>query len=48
MDHIDCALFLVHRLDSVRVVLQNGVADDPLDNDEQLQDQMDALPYLCR
>ena len=22
--------------------------EDPLDNEEQLQDQLDSLPYLCR
>ena len=22
--------------------------DDPLENEEQLADQMDALPYMCR
>uniref|UniRef100_A0A061RU54 Ran-binding protein n=1 Tax=Tetraselmis sp. GSL018 TaxID=582737 RepID=A0A061RU54_9CHLO len=40
--------YVVSRLESVTAVLQNGVADDPLDNEEQLQDQMDSLPYLCR
>ena len=25
-----------------------GGGDDPLDNEEQLSDQMDSLPYLCR
>ena len=39
---------MVSRLESVTAVLQNGVSDDPLDNDEQLQDQLDSLPYLCR
>ncbi|CAI5993163.1 unnamed protein product, partial [Closterium sp. NIES-64] len=29
-------------------VLQNNLSEDPLDNDEQLQDQLDNLPYLCR
>mmetsp|Transcript_25560 Transcript_25560/g.71479 ORF Transcript_25560/g.71479 Transcript_25560/m.71479 type:complete len:1067 (+) Transcript_25560:187-3387(+) len=40
--------YIVSRLESVTAVLQNGVSDDPLDNDEQLQDQLDSLPYLCR
>ena len=40
--------YVVSRLESVTAVLQNGVSDDPLDNDEQLQDQLDSLPYLCR
>lgn len=31
-----------------QAVLESQLADDPLDNDEQLQDQMDSLPYLCR
>ena len=35
------------RLDSVQVVLQGGL-EDPLDKEEELQDQMDSLPYLCR
>ena len=36
------------RLDSVRVVLSNGQMEDPLENEEQLQEQMDSLPYMCR
>ncbi|KAL4534670.1 hypothetical protein Ndes2526A_g05549 [Nannochloris sp. 'desiccata'] len=41
------------RLASVAAVAATGgavasVAEDPLDNDEQLSDQMDSLPYLCR
>ena len=35
------------RLESVRAVLENG-GEDPLENEEQLADQMDALPFLCR
>lgn len=35
------------RLDSVQVVIQGGL-EDPLDKEEELQDQMDSLPYLCR
>ena len=38
----------LHRLESVRAVLGNGVAEDPLENEEQVQDQMDSLPYMCR
>ncbi len=36
------------RLDSVRAVLGNGMAEDPLENEEQVADQMDSLPYMCR
>ena len=36
-----------YRLDSVQVVAQGGL-EDPLDKEEELQDQMDSLPYLCR
>jgi exportin-7 len=37
------------RLESVRAVLEGGGGgEDPLDNDEQLGDQLDALPFLCR
>ena len=32
----------------VQAVLQNNIEEDPLDNDEQLQEQLDSLPYLCR
>ncbi|GAB4820934.1 hypothetical protein N2152v2_007980 [Parachlorella kessleri] len=40
--------YITSRLDSVRAVAANGATEDPLDNDEQLQDQLDSLPYLCR
>ncbi|CAI5957507.1 unnamed protein product [Closterium sp. NIES-65] len=40
--------YITSRLDSVQAVLQNNLSEDPLDNDEQLQDQLDNLPYLCR
>lgn len=40
--------YITSRLDSVQAVLQNHLPEDPLDNDEQLQDQLDNLPYLCR
>lgn len=36
------------RLDSVRAVLANSTMDDPLDNEEQLQDQMESMPAMCR
>ncbi len=29
-------------------MLAAGGADDPLDNEEQLADQMDSLPFLAR
>lgn len=29
-------------------MLGGDLAEDPLDNEEQLGDQMDALPYMCR
>ena len=35
-------------LSAVRAVVLQGAAEDPLDNEEQLQDQLDSLPYLCR
>eukprot|EP00898_Chlorokybus_atmophyticus_P001655 jgi/Chlat1/2490/Chrsp175S02362 len=40
--------YITSRLDSVQAVLQSNFTDDPLDNEEQLQDQLDSLPYLCR
>lgn len=40
--------YITSRLDSVQAVLQNNLAEDPLDNEEHLQDQLDSLPYLCR
>ncbi|CAL8462392.1 g1925 [Coccomyxa elongata] len=40
--------YLTSRLDSVRAVLANGIAEDPLESEEQLQEQMDSLPYMCR
>ena len=36
------------RLESVGAVLANGMEEDPLDQEEALQDQMDSLPYICR
>ena len=36
-------------MESVRAVLEGGGGgEDPLDNEEQLGDQLDALPFLCR
>jgi hypothetical protein len=32
----------------VRLVQAGGGGDDPLDNEEQLADQMDSLPFLAR
>ena len=32
----------------MRVVLSNEQMEDPLENEEQLQEQMDSLPYMCR
>ena len=48
-----CALHAVimrlHRLESVRTMMGPGPqGEDPLDSEEQLQDQMDSLPYMCR
>ncbi|GAQ78625.1 Nuclear transport receptor RanBP16 [Klebsormidium nitens] len=40
--------YITSRLDSVQTVLQGTTGEDPLDNEEQLQDQLDSLPYLCR
>lgn len=40
--------YITSRFDSVQAVLQNNIAEDPLDNEELLQDQLDSLPYLCR
>ncbi|KAI3436525.1 hypothetical protein D9Q98_005942 [Chlorella vulgaris] len=39
--------YITSRLESVQAVVMQG-GEDPLDNEEQLQDQMDSLPYLCR
>lgn len=32
----------------MRAVLANGLTEDPLESEEQLQEQMDSLPYMCR
>eukprot|EP00899_Mesostigma_viride_P004716 jgi/Mesvir1/14245/Mv09683-RA.1 len=41
-------VYITSRLNSVQAVLANSSAEDPLENEEQLQDQLDSLPYLCR
>eukprot|EP00955_Chlamydomonas_euryale_P041109 351893-Chlamydomonas_euryale.AAC.21 len=38
--------YITSRLESVGLVLQNSLLEDMLDNEEQLSEQMDALPYL--
>lgn len=38
----------IPRLESVALVAGNAGLDDMLDNEEQLAEQMDALPYLVR
>jgi esterase/lipase superfamily enzyme len=38
--------YITSRLESVSLVLQNSQLEDMLDNEEQLSEQMDALPYL--
>lgn len=40
--------FITSRLDSVAAVANSTTAEDPLDNEEQLQDQLESLPHLCR
>ena len=41
--------FITSRLDSVNAVATSAAAvDDPLDNEEQLNDQLESLPHLCR
>ena len=40
--------YVVSRLDSVGAVLQGQTTEDPLESDEQIADQMEALPQLCR
>lgn len=32
----------------MRIIANNGAEDDPLDDQEALQDQLDSLPCLCR
>lgn len=40
--------YITSRLDSVQLVLQNPAVEDMLENEEQLQEQFDCLPFLCR
>ncbi|EFJ32102.1 hypothetical protein SELMODRAFT_87550 [Selaginella moellendorffii] len=41
--------YITSRFDSVQqAIVQNNLAEDPLDNEEHLQDQLDSLPFLCR
>ena len=40
--------YITSRLDSVQQVLQNPAVEDMLENEEQLQEQFDCLPFLCR
>ena len=40
--------WLACRLESVSTVLANSNLDDPLENAEQLADQMESLPYIFR
>jgi exportin-7 len=40
--------YITSRLDSVQLVLQNPSVEDMLENEEQLQEQFDCLPFLCR
>jgi exportin-7 len=41
--------FVQSRLESVqRVVAQDPTVEDPMENEEQLQEQLESLPYLCR
>ncbi|KAJ7516733.1 hypothetical protein O6H91_22G068900 [Diphasiastrum complanatum] len=40
--------FITSRFDSVKALLQENSGEDPLDNPEQLEDQLESLPYLCR
>ena len=40
--------FITTRLDSVTAVARGDADEDPLDNEERLQDQLESLPHLCR
>ena len=40
--------FINSRMELVSSLLQDSDVDDPLDDDEQLQEQLDTLPSLCR
>lgn len=39
--------YITSRLDSVAEAVKGG-NEDPLDNEEQMADQLDAIPFLCR
>jgi exportin-7 len=40
--------FITSRLDSVTAVARGEADEDPLDDEERLQDQLESLPHLCR
>lgn len=40
--------FITSRLDSVTAVIRGEADEDPLDDEERLQDQLESLPHLCR
>ena len=40
--------FITSRLDSVTAVARGDAEEDPLDDEERLQDQLESLPHLCR
>ncbi|CAG9462330.1 unnamed protein product [Pedinophyceae sp. YPF-701] len=40
--------YVTSRLESVQAVLQNPSIDNPLDDNEQVQDQMEAFAVICR
>eukprot|EP00798_Chlamydomonas_sp_ICE-L_P003304 gene3304-13331_t len=40
--------YITSRLESVGLVLQNSMLENMLENEDQLTEQMDALPYLVR
>ena len=40
--------FITSRLDSVAALQRGDAEEDPLDDEERLQDQLESLPHLCR
>ncbi|KAL9235176.1 hypothetical protein vseg_009963 [Gypsophila vaccaria] len=40
--------FITSRFDSVQAALPDDLSENPLDNVENLQDQLDCFPHLCR
>lgn len=40
--------YITSRMESVQVVIQQNIENDPLDDTGELQDELDSLPYLCR